>query len=1741
MANYNYLDFFRIPSPTDTKLSIKDIDGNIVYSLSPFKIELSIAFNNTIKIIFVNGDSIIIDFNDPTEAKTANANLLHYLNILRNKKPTTIDKDIQLYVDNAVAGGGGGTAGVPGGTGPQGPLGPAGSTGSQGPIGPQGVQGDLGPIGPAGLMWRGLWNSSNSYSVNDSVGYASASWFCIGTISSVSAPDTDHTHWALLAAQGAPGQQGTQGDQGSIGPRGATGPQGSQGSGVQGPTGPQGVQGGVGPQGYIGPTGSQGDKSGLQYYFDTTTTGGVGTSGSIRFNNSSISSVGNLYINKLDINGSDFSGFISLWSNSTTSIRGFVSIKENNNASSIHSIFAVIGNVVDNSTYYTVPVSYISGSIPSINDRLAIDFDRSGRDGVIGATGSQGNTGATGPQGNTGATGIGVTGSQGPQGAKGATGNQGPIGDQGAQGDFGPTGATGTQGPQGNQGQTGPKGATGNQGPIGIQGDQGATGPIGQLGPTGPVGPQGVQGPKGNTGSQGPTGSVGPQGDQGAMGITGPQGLVGAQGNQGAVGAKGATGNQGPIGVQGDQGATGPIGPLGPTGPVGPQGIQGPKGNTGSQGPTGPVGPQGDFGPTGSQGLVGIQGPTGPQGAVGMGIPGPIGPQGAVGLGATGPQGDQGIIGPIGPTGSQGPQGTQGFKGVTGSQGATGSQGDQGIAGPIGSTGSQGPQGTQGFKGATGPIGPTGSIGSTGPQGATGVGATGSTGATGPQGVTGPQGINGILGGTGPTGPQGATGIAGATGPQGAIGVTGANGPQGVQGADGAQGPGGLDNANILKWTFDGLASIGGMSASDTTLTSITSMIVNNIDVNTINQFNWHNYIYTWLSTNPNKAILQIRQSNDTTIMATYVVSSLVSSGSTWIYNLTNISGNGSITISQVYSISWVLDGADGIGSTASSQSLDQVLTVGNTSSSSIILYDNSSSLIQASISPSEISVAGLTGYVGIYYDDINGIGLIDYYDPISNGEIFLGPTSYSGVIRYQWIQDKNGTIALLSDTTLDSVLSMSNSSTHDINLYAPSNLTISDTGSSFSTLLSNDLVAVNGPTGAIGIIYDTAFSPKPSIIYLDSNVGGITLVTTATMSGSTNIQELQDRSGTIALLSDVIGDKYLATSNTTISVPIVGATIELSTQPSLSYTVGQTVLISGTFSESFYGDIFYTEDFELIPIIQGEIEFYDYGSGTMSVIVISSRSVGYTASFWTLNLGAATNDLNPLPITYSDLYNLYINGYLTATRYYLITDFQTVYDQPDFYYNIPLNLNKFSPKTVPDVNTKSGSIEPLLVYATSTQSISTEAISITYPHDKIKYDISWNTTEINGSTAYGRITERISKENIRTDYDWRNVLYRRYEIGTTASLLTGTVSFDLGLGLTLSGVDTLFTSQLVNGDLLYFNEVVGTVGGLTYSVIDYKIKVDTIIDDTTLTLYYPSTNYLQTSMSNTNLFKGLTSTGIYGNFAEDYPGQVSFGGFIDTPTVGTGSSPSVTNVYIGDYFNYLVFVPFVLSNNVFTGNVFSIKTLDVFLNNTFLNTVAGCNFDALTVNNLFLGQAEALKIGYDMTCNIFAGNVLGLDSKFGLSNNIFLGNITETSIGTGVLNNLFSTIYAGNIGNNVMYNKFSSIHQVSIGNGIQYVDFTTISNPPSLTFSGNIISNSFTKINTLGHNISDKFGQVALLTGGTVSVTDTQIQSTSIIILTPIGSGIGLLSVNNYVGTGFMISSSDISDTRTINYMIHY
>jgi hypothetical protein len=157
-----------------------------------------------------------------------------------------------------------GPQGVVGPVGAIGPTGATGGTGPQGPMGPTGPQGPLGPTGPQGskgMVWRGLWNGSTYYNVDDVVNSEGWSFICIVAGQNYWPHSYNGSRWIMVASKGDTGAQGPQG------PTGATGPQGN--NGAQGPQGPQGPQGNTGAQ---GPQGPQGPDGGFDVYSGTSGT-----------------------------------------------------------------------------------------------------------------------------------------------------------------------------------------------------------------------------------------------------------------------------------------------------------------------------------------------------------------------------------------------------------------------------------------------------------------------------------------------------------------------------------------------------------------------------------------------------------------------------------------------------------------------------------------------------------------------------------------------------------------------------------------------------------------------------------------------------------------------------------------------------------------------------------------------------------------------------------------------------------------------------------------------------------------------------------------------------------------------------------------------------------------------------------------------------------------------------------------------------------------------------------------------------------------------------------------------------------------------------------------------------------------------------------------------------------------------------------------------------------------------------
>jgi len=318
----------------------------------------------------------------------------------------------------------------------------------------------------------------------------------------------------------------------------------------------------------------------------------------------------------------------------------------------------------------------------------------------------------------------------------------------------------------------------------------------------------------------------------------------------------------------------------------------------------------------------------------------------------------------------------------------------------------------------------------------------------------------------------------------------------------------------------------------------------------------------------------------------------------------------------------------------------------------------------------------------------------------------------------------------------------------------------------------------------------------------------------------------------------------------------------------------------------------------------------------------------------------SAFTSSNYTELTYDELYTLYTGLSLVPGKFYLITDFQTCYDQP--------NYNNTG-GAITTGNFKSGNTEPLVVFAISNGSLSPQAFSPSNPNDLIKYDIGFNFTEVTNTPAKGRITERIDQYNNRTDYDFREVQFIRYRAYFCEEYFNGTISIN-NVG-NVTGVDTNFIDDFSVGDVLGVKYNSTNIGGFDF------YEVTNIVDPTTMTV--SGTNY--NAISNTFYSKGVSS----GNKSPYQCNMTSpdYTGFTEYYTFDFNNDDYFNN-YLGNNSDYDTFI---LSNNVFLDGAY--------INNTFGGNVVGNTFDDDMDSNTCGPNFQYNIITNDFDDNTIAGN----------------------------------------------------------------------------------------------------------------------------------------------------------------------
>ncbi len=441
---------------------------------------------------------------------------------------------------------------------------------------------------------------------------------------------------------------------------------------------------------------------------------------------------------------------------------------------------------------------------------------------------------------------------------------------------------------------------------------------------------------------------------------------------------------------------------------------------------------------------------------------------------------------------------------------------------------------------------------------------------------------------------------------------------------------------------------------------------------------------------------------------------------------------------------------------------------------------------------------------------------------------------------------------------------------------------------------------------------------------------------------------------------------------------------------------------------------------------------------------------------------------------TYSQFTSEANAAVLTPGRYYLMEDYQTCYDQPN-YTNEGIAITTG--------NYKTGTTEPILLLATSTTGFSPTVYSTLYPNDKISYDFTWDTTEVTGSPAKGRITERIDDRNNRADYDFRAVQFIRYQSFFSEDYYIGTLSIDASGNVV--GVGTDFTNDFSVGQILGVKSpsYANLIGGFAY----YEILT---ISGTTGMTVTGTTFYTE---NNKFYSRGSSSNGNVSPFQCNVPTS-SYTGFSEYYTFNDNDS---FNTYLGNNENYNNFI---LSNNVFLGGGYTNMTFGGnVVSNTFNNVMSNTSCGAFFQKNIITNNFDENTIGpvfqynfieCDMVGNTVVGNfeynMLGDSDGQDFDNNQvgwgfrhnFLtfsdSDFSDNVIGNDFYENLIHYSFGRNVtGDNFYNNKIiDSFDDNQIGNG----------------FNNNVITQNF-RDNVLGNDVyqNNFFGGFEKNTGGPI------------------------------------------------------
>lgn len=417
--------------------------------------------------------------------------------------------------------------------------------------------------------------------------------------------------------------------------------------------------------------------------------------------------------------------------------------------------------------------------------------------------------------------------------------------------------------------------------------------------------------------------------------------------------------------------------------------------------------------------------------------------------------------------------------------------------------------------------------------------------------------------------------------------------------------------------------------------------------------------------------------------------------------------------------------------------------------------------------------------------------------------------------------------------------------------------------------------------------------------------------------------------------------------------------------------------------------------------------------------------------------------------VTHAQLTTLISTNGLTEGKFYLISDYKTIYVQPDF--------SDIDTAVIVSASLiKEGVTEPLVVFATSTNTIGSQAWSTTFPDDVIYYvpDVE---TLFTGYDTKGKIVRRIDKSGNDISFDFRNVKFKKYP----SLSFDGYDSYDNGNTPAEHYVFTPWNLQLdsyqtfiKNNKISYtydsdYDNYTNGISGYDIWGVNIVIYIGTSAFDNEISGFIPNMDIAADAEMIGNKIKGRIRS-LYLQ-----------GAVLDSNIINCGNTwkaiingaTVVNNIIIGNLYQ------FTLITNELTNNHMEISTGDVYINSSIFssNSILCRSFTQLSIiGNCYNNDIKSTYFGglISGTKSSISGNFIGNEINSQFSSFTFTSLNYNKFNGGALFNNNTGFAFSNNvIEENIINSTFNNGGTMSV----QRNRFSTVINGLNLSTASHI------------------------------------------------------------------------------------